>query len=788
MINGNAEKLKDYVFKHKNDKNMRFYWDIETLLYNKKMAIQEKKPTKFKNVTYSFAIAWESGNEIEKAVFPNLKTFMDVFLSACKATRAHFFEYSCKAKIEMIAHNGNKYDNHFLLHDLLFYYPFMKRANIFLKQAVNNDNTLKMTDLKKERRLEKKGIIFEKRVKSRTNLELEFFLHGIYFKTTDSLMKTNMSIKALGEKLFGLNLITEAELKTDFAYDIFDSDDDMSEYLARQYAEQRFKELTDQQYTYIYNDVIILAKVVIHYEKLFLGFNFEKITFTSNILTYYNDNDLTSFQLLNRSGSREEGNQVVISYTDYYFGNENLYDYLKSFYRGGLNFFNMYLLGEHITEEIFAIDLNSSYPYAMYAFDIPTFLIHFEEYDTPTQVAIDTSKKTYFLYRMSKMDFNNEILMEIDSVIVKQMLTKYYNTNDYVNINTYTLKTIELFIKRKITTLPILSLLEYECVPFGSKEKIAEKYFVKTQGKLKNKIIMTTPMDYVITDEMNTHLFTQEEIDNSKVVMNGLYGIPALRAYFNLFKITEDERIENEINGFKNSERNILFSTFVTSVAFHNLLYPLTFLTPQEIDRYVIYMDTDSLYMYKTIKHKLPASLFDDHALGKWGIDSENITDFYVLNHKKYAYYDKTIDKKTGKEKGIIVKAGGIPAEAFDKNMSFVAFIETQFSDGCTIKNTKGILNEQGTISIYESETTLEIGKKYATYFTKHDEQRKKDLIEKIRNETGGEFDGLYIESEIGFFSQSEINAVTHSIENKSNLYLLKAMNNRIKFHLENVS
>src|SRR5699024_6907528 len=115
--------------------------------------------------------------------------------------------------------------------------------------------------------------------------------------------------------------------------------------------------------------------------------------------------------------------------------------------------------------------------------------------------------------------------------------------------------------------------------------------------------------------------------------------------------------IENIPNGFKNSERNIVFSVFVTSQALYNLLFPLTFLTASEIDDCLIYGDTDSLYLKKKVMKKIPSNLYDDISLGAWGVDDDSISQFYVINHKKYAYYS---------EKGIILKCGGIPQNAFN--------------------------------------------------------------------------------------------------------------------------
>src|SRR5699024_12657234 len=132
--------------------------------------------------------------------------------------------------------------------------------------------------------------------------------------------------------------------------------------------------------------------------------------------------------------------------------------------------------------------------------------------------------------------------------------------------------------------LPVMSYDVYDCEYLGSREQIEEFYFVKTQGSLDKKIECNNPYDIKVTNEENTKQYSREEIDNSKVNLNGLYGIPALRPYFNLFRKNEEDEYYNIENGHKNAERNIVFSIFVTSVSLWNLLDPLKYLTQEEID------------------------------------------------------------------------------------------------------------------------------------------------------------------------------------------------------------
>src|SRR5699024_7329405 len=182
--------------------------------------------------------------------------------------------------------------------------------------------------------------------------------------------------------------------------------------------------------------------------------------------------------------------------------------------------------------------------------------------------------------------------------------------------------------------------------------------------------------------------------------------------HFNIFRWVNGE-LENITNGYENNERNIVFSVFVTAVSLYNLLNPLKYLTQKEIDKYFLYCDTDSLYFNKKVQKKFREDLFHNHHLGKWSIEQNDINKFLVVNHKKYAY--EYYDEKEGKYI-IDIKCGGIPLNSFDRNMSFEKFVETQFSDGVDIKNTKSIYNKQGVISIYESSTTLQVGKGYRVF------------------------------------------------------------------------
>ena len=752
------QMLKD----NKTLKNITLFFDIETYQYNEDQG--RNNPSSYKNMTYSVAVSWLDNKNVEYEIFPDFKNMFDIIIN----------EYGGKTKkprIFLNAHNSNKYDNHFLRKDLLYYYDHMKVENFFLNTATTedtNDNAIRLKDLKKK---DKEGIILEKRVKSKINLEMIFFLYGIQFETVDNWVKTNSSISMLGKKLQRLGVVSEDELKTDFNYTKFNLKEDLTDNQARQYARWIFKKLNDDEMKYIRNDVILLAKSVYYYSDLFKGFDYSKHTFTSNILDSYNTNNMTSFQLLNRIGQGKDKHEV--RYTDFQFANQNFYDYLKPFYRGGLNFYNQFLMGRIITDGVFSMDIHSSYPYAMHNFKIPTYIKDYDAYENQKEIPVYYSDDEYTIYQLSKETFDNLIIDKIESVVLKQILVKYYSTNQFININSYTFRMIENIIGLRFDSIPVYSYVTFTCEYFGSREQIEEFYQVKTQGKYKEKLDFKSPYDIIITDEENDILYSQEEVDNSKVNLNGLYGIPALRPYFNVFRKDSDGGYYNVENGHKNAERNIVFSIFVTSVSLWNLLNPLKYLTQKEIDTDFIYCDTDSLYFKQRVKSKLPDELFTEFSLGTWGIELDNCPYFYVLNHKKYCYMDN---------KGIQVRSGGIPHDSFNRDMSFKEFVDTQFSDGVEIETKKSIYNNQETISIYPSITKLEIGRGYRIH-TSGDlyDKLKDNIFNEVKENVDDTSDVLYLETVIGTFSLSELYPYTHEVKQKEPLIFLQLRQEQIK-------
>lgn len=757
--------LKELLQDRKLFKRFTLFFDIETFQYNESKG--KVFPSSYKNMTFSVGVSWIESGLVEYEVFPSFKEVFDLIIQA-------YAGMSKPPVIELNAHNTNKYDNHFLRKDLLYYYPHMKLENYWINTAttdLSNENALRLKELTPD---DKKGIILEKRIKSSINLEMIIFIEGIQIVTVDNWVKTNSSIAMLGKKLKRLGVVTDDQLKTDFNYIKYNLSEDMTNETARAYAREIFNNLTPDEITYIQNDVILLAKSAYHYAELFNGFDYSKMTFTSNILDSYNTNDLTSFQLLNRIGEGKE--KYEVRYTDFTFSNKNFYDYLKPFYRGGLNFYNQFHIGKNITTGVFGMDINSSYPYAMHNFKIPTYIKDYEEHETPVSTPVTYGNDDeYTLYQLTKETFDHLILDQIQSVIFKQMLVKYYTTDDFININTYTFKMLSDILGIRFDSIPVLSRVTFETAYFGSREQIEEFYKIKTQGDYKEKIDFTDPYTISLTDEFNDSVLSPEEYDNSKVNLNGLYGIPALRPYFNLFRRNNNGDYINIENGHQNAERNIVFSIFVTSVSLWNLLTPFKYLTESEIDENFIYADTDSLYMKKEIQHNIPQHLFSDFALGKWGLDYDTLENFYVLNHKKYAFTDE--------DGNIKIRAGGIPNDSFNTDMSFDQFIDTQFSHGSAVPTLKSIYNDEETISIYPSITRLEVGKGYRIHANGElYDLLKAQIIEEVRASVD-EFtsDVLYVESVIGTFSMADFFPFEHSIKNKHDLVFLELAQEQIK-------
>lgn len=744
-----------------------FYCDVETLAYNTKQG-KEVNVKLQKNIVYSFACSYIIEDTCYVSEFPSIADFFSLLRK--KLANKLTGKVKNKTHVRLIYHNGNKYDNHYLLYDLKYFYQ-MPVYNIFIKQAVQNKDTVKLAQMKN-------NTILEKRVKTKNNLELNFMWENIKFTTIDSVLKTGGSIEVLGKKLNKANLLGKEYLKTSFEYTVYDKEEDMTDDQAREYALRCFNSLNAKQMQYIRNDVIILGFGVHFYSTIYPQFDFEKFSLTTNIAARFTETTLAKFQMLNKVDKEETGGRPIhVKYTDYAIGDLNLYEYFKRAYNGGSNFYNQTYVNKMITSPVVGIDINHSYPYAMDSQMIPTFITMARKFDKFINVKVKDKPDKFSIYEVDKTYFNT-ILRKIPSDLVRRIIVKYYNNKfDTVYVNTNTLRLIALFTKEPILEIECIRLVEFDCVEFGNKEFLRENYYIKQQGSSEYDLTFHgDPYHYTLdTSKLNTSQLTNEEISIAKAYNNGGYGFPALKPYFNLFRMNEEkDDYHNLINGFKNTERNIVFSLFVTSCAFLNLLTPLSYLEGSFIDTDVYYGDTDSLYMSKKAFEQLPEHLFDDYRLGAWGLDVE-ANKMFILNHKKYAL---ELTHKSDKPRHVIgdkeikIISGGIAKEkVFDVSQyeTFEDFIKYSFSHKVVLGVDKTVMNYQGVLTFYKAVTTLKKGDNYADYFSRYLTNKINELLQKIEidlTENGIE-DLVYIESMVGSFGIGDVFAPKFEYEGK---------------------
>lgn len=739
--------IEDFIVKSRKKHTINFFCDLETYQYNEKAGYD--KPSQFKNQIFSLAVSYidEESNIFCDHRFYDFKHFFDI--------TEKLINHKCK--IKLFFHNGNGYDNHYLLFQLLNEYN-LKHRQMYVKQVTEDKTAIKIKDLSD-------NMVLEKRVKASTNLELAFRLANkkITYVTVDTLPKTGgRSLRSLGYTMYNLGLIEKDTLKSDFNYTKYNLSFDLSYKASKEYAKKIHEQLNEEQLHYIDNDVILLANVYKNYTKMYPGFDFDKITFSQNILQEYKISKKANFQLTGKIDYKRG-----IKYSDYDFRNENFFDYLKHYYKGGLNFYNDEKIGKIIYRDITSLDINSSYPYVMYNFKIPYKLIDYSDEDEFINIKYNDN---YYMYEISDNEFNRIVAL-LPSKLMRKLVTKYYNSlNKNVYINTNTLKLINMHAHTTIKKLHVISWLQFDTEYFAARNIIAENYAKKTQGKNKNKVDCSNLLDIKILSEKNTDLMSPEEYAQSKVILNGIYGLPALRPYYNYFRYDYiNDSLISVPKGFSNTERNQLFSIFITSQAFFNLLEPLKNMSGEEIDKYLYYGDTDSLYIDNAVIDKVPNELINDYNLGSFKKEHQ-IQKMYILNHKKYAFQLSNSDE-------IIIHAGGVPLNSFNLNMSFEKFVNSQFHSGVTLKSTRNYRTDSGTIAIYQADMKLEKGLSYPLKIDSFEKELNNEILNmKIsdidENVKSNLDDLLYIESPFGSFSFDNIVKKPHNITRRNLRYL----------------
>ena len=680
------------------------WFDIETLSTNTKT----EHPTERDVFEYAVIFEYYTGKKFHVELVSTLHDMIEHLLSL---QAKHF---------ELIAHNGAGFDFHFLRRSLIENYN-LKPQNDYVRNSV--DHTLEQAAT-----TEQGNYLLENRVKAMTKLGLRFKIGKAEFVTTDTLPKFQASIRTLGKQLYFHKIIGKQGEKLHYDYTRFDIPDPVSMPVARKHALKVFNSLSQHDRQYIRNDVDILRLACENYQTLFPKFDYSKRTLSLNILKEYMINPLASLQLMNTV------DDVNISYHDYHFDGVSGFDYFHSFYKGGLNFYNDDYVN-HVEHDAVHMDLNSSYPNVMAHNQFPTYLM--AAGDKPVVLPLDP--EYFYMVKMSKLEFNR-LIRPIKSKMVRKMFIKYFNTTDeYVYLMTPHISLIANMLGTQIHEIKALSWCKWDTDPFGAKKVLDDNYSTKVAAKKRH----ADPGEIYVT----------------KVILNGIYGIPALRAFYNLFQIGSEGDYINQINGFKNKERNIVFAGAVTSYALYNLLDPLT-KNVAGVDKGFIYCDTDSLfltkYYFKTIEQGL---VFDDYALGAWGLEHPDVTRIYVMNHKKYAYEYRDESGKLGLE----IHAGGVPQETFSKVTGFDDLLANYFHDGAILKVMKHTLTQGSKVmALYDADTELNVGGRYPLTYSMKQQlgagvSRETARRQELSSLDSGEDDTIYYETAYGTFSVGDL-------------------------------
>lgn len=702
-------------------KNKDLYCDIETFSFNK----LAKKPSDLKNEIYSIAVSYYY---LEKEYFYYSNDFKELL--------SFFSDNSIKGNVTMFFHNGRKYDNHYLLRDLKYYYNVKTFNTKTRQQNFHSDMDVTLTKLKTFN-----NTVLEQRVKTKNSVDLVFNLNGNIIKVVDTLPKIPISIEKIGVELLRLGLVNEDELKTSYDYEKYDTLDDLNIVEAKKRSKKIYNSLTKDDKIYQRNDVIILMRGVKYFSKIYPGFSFDEITFSQNILKSYPQDDITNYQLL------RSYNKSKIKLSEYrYDSDKNIYQYLKCYYKGGINILNDEYVGK-IVKDCFSIDINNSYGAVMYFDKIPTFI---KSFSFNEEITVKKSKE-FAGYEIYKKDFNL-LLKRIKSKIVKNILVKYYqNSSNKIYVTNSTFNIVLEFLNAESLKIKTISTFKCSSYYFGGRDVVFNNFALKTEAKINKKIIFNKDMTkYKIKNKKVFH--TVQEMNVAKLKNNALYGLPGIRSSFPIFKMNTDREYENYAEGFVNSERNILFSISITSRGLEKWFKPLTMIPQNEIDDLFVYGDTDSVYLKNKAK-KYVTPLVDSYLLGSWDLE-HNINKIYVANHKKYLYEDDN--------KKIYALCGGVSKKSIEsiikekyKSPTFENYLKEFYEEGCVIKTNKSILTKSGTINIYQASIIISHFKKYPEYFL----SRNENLINEIKKILKVEDlqDSLYVESVHGTISSTDL-------------------------------
>lgn len=646
--------------------------------------------------------------------------------------------------VELLAHNGEGFDFKLIRRCLIDNYG-LTPLNDYVRNSVDHKLEHKKTQLSGD-------YMLETHVKSKTRLNLKFRLNNVSYETIDTLPKFHMSIKTLGNTLKDLNIGQEGKnVKLDYSddYTKYDKEEDMTTSELVEYCKSIYNNLDQHAKDYVLNDTRVMYTGFQNYNKIFnKSYDNSKRTLSLNVLNQYQINPLAEFQLLNSY------DKTKIEFTGYTFktgsNKTNLYDYIKNYYHGGLNIYS-YKYNATVVHDLVHIDINSSYPSIMRYKPIPTYLVDY----SADKGIINIDPNYYYFIEISKASFKKLMLKNIKSKMLRIALIKYLdpvtNLSDSIYLQTPHIRLIEKIIKKRIETLPAISYLKYETHGFGGLPVIQTNYQAKTGAKKRGA--------------------SNGEVQAFKVPLNSIYGVSALRAYFPLYEYDENFNLISigDGNGFKNTERNLVFSSSVTAYAFEKLLTPLTY-DVEGVDDNFIYADTDSLFLRLSYWNKIKKHVDQDPLkLGAWDLEHKHVLKFYSLNHKKYCLYSEDKQK-------IEVFSGGIPKSSFNLDQTFEDFIKNEFHDGSKLQTLRNCENIEGCTILYEGTTEIKQGGKYRDiddFNTPKSELDKAIIMEVISekersNPTND--DALYYETELGSIAPHDAFPYKNSVDEATTL------------------
>lgn len=646
--------------------------------------------------------------------------------------------------VELLAHNGEGFDFKLIRRCLIDNYG-LTPLNDYVRNSVDHKLEHKKSQLSGD-------YMLETHVKSKTRLNLKFRLNNVSYETIDTLPKFHMSIKTLGSTLKDLNIGQEGKnVKLDYSddYTKYDKEEDMSTSELVKYCKSIYNNLDQHAKDYVLNDTRVMYTGFQNYNKIFdKSYDNSKRTLSLNVLNQYQVNSLAEFQLLNSY------DKTKIEFTGYTFktgsNKTNLYDYIKNYYHGGLNIYS-YKYNATVVHDLVHIDINSSYPSIMRYKPIPTYLVGY----SADKGIINIDPNYYYFIEISKASFKELMLKNIKSKMLRIALIKYLdpvtNLSDSIYLQTPHMRLIEKIIKKRIETLPAISYLKYETHGFGGLPVIQTNYQAKTGAKKRGA--------------------SNGEVQAFKVPLNSIYGVSALRAYFPLYEYDDNFNLISigDGNGFKNTERNLVFSSCVTAYAFEKLLTPLTY-DVEGVDDNFIYADTDSLFLRLSYWNKIKQYVDQDPLkLGAWDLEHKHVLKFYSLNHKKYCLFSEDKQK-------IEVFSGGIPKSSFNLDQTFEDFIKNEFHDGSKLQTLRNCENVEGCTILYEGTTEIKQGGKYRDiddFNTPKSELDKAIIMEVISekersNPTND--DALYYETELGSIAPHDAFPYKNSVDKATTL------------------